>query len=187
MVGKDATTTCEQELVVDVACATLHSDSVLSERPEAILARMEVIAHVVASDTLLQVKDLPEGKTGKRSGIKRRVTPDSIMADTWPEKANSSVPEIQVPTCTKRSRDDPLDQGPTLEAEFLAAEVAAHKMLTAARIKTYRSAKPCRDACQVCGIARDRWTCTLPLYVNAWGLPIQVPGSFCSKECFEHI
>ena len=103
-----------------------------------------------------------------RRGVKRRDTHDSVIDMWWDDKPNAkrSVP------------DDRPEDGPVLEAAYIAAAVAA---------RNREAAWPRIRGCQVCGLAQDKWTIGLPLLVNAANQPVQVPGFFCSKACFEHI
>ena len=69
-----------------------------------------------------------------------------------------------------------------LDAEFQVAEVAWRRAAENVQ-QTYE--KP--EKCQVCSLSRDKWFCRLPLYLNARDEPVNLPGSFCSKACFERI
>jgi hypothetical protein len=41
--------------------------------------------------------------------------------------------------------------------------------------------------CQVCRLPSALWRNADALLLNSCGQPIKVPGTFCSKDCFEHI
>lgn len=105
------------------------------------------------------------------NGIKRQVTPDSVI---------DSVMGVGAPTRhAKRKATVPLE---ILEAEFVSAEVALRK----AAVRTPEYVGSVRT-CQVCHLSSDKWFCRLPLYLNERGESVNLPGSFCSKACFEHI
>lgn len=165
--------------VVDLACSALHSDGELSTRPEARLAFHEVLSHVLSSENREstsngQVKLLATDPSKADKGVKRQITPDSIMSAEW-----QSEPDAKRPA-NESAASHPLDHGSVLEAEFIAAEVA--RLNAAAKLQAVPPV-----ACQVCGLNRDRWECATPLYLNARDQPVKFPGSFCSKDCFEHV
>ena len=112
----------------------LREDGVISQSHEAILARNEVLRHVLE---LVQ--------TEARIGIKRQATPDAKVAK---RRHLEGCPSKQVPVRTSTGHE---------------------------------------SACQVCGLEQRRWVRDTPLLVNAMGKAVQVPGRFCSQQCYEHV
>ena len=159
----------------NLVCTVLSSDGVLPNSPDSLLARHEVLSHVIQGHEN-RSRELKVSVSSKETvGVKRQTTPDSIMTATWVKETSSA----------KRAKPAELDYGPVLAGEFLSAELAMRKAVADARKKDEEM--PANRACQVCGLDRDRWVCRLPLYLNAREQPVKLPGSFCSKACFEHI
>ena len=162
-----------------VADDALLADGVLSNLSTARIARHEVLSHVIetAKDTPPAAAHANDITTPKRKGVaaqaspeakgvKRRISHDSVMAKFDEER----------PAKKPKEEPHPLHDGHVLEAEYIAAEYAARKAST-------RGA-----ACQVCGLARDKWAARTPLlFLNARQQPVTFPGSFCSKDCFFHV
>ena len=118
-------------------------------------------------DRALHAETRPTRST-TTTGIKRQIIPDSVMTVRWEEQPSD------------RKRHKPYPE--LLDAEFQVAEVAWRRAAENVQ-QTYE--KP--EKCQVCSLSRDKWFCRLPLYLNAHDEPVNLPGSFCSKACFERI
>ena len=65
-------------LLVELACSSISADGHVSSRPEALLARHEALAHIVESSEVPESSHAP-----KVVGIKRELTPDSVMTASW--------------------------------------------------------------------------------------------------------
>jgi hypothetical protein len=167
--------------------------------------------------TALVVRYTDKAKAGKHiTGVKRHITPDTVMATEWQDEEEPVAKRPATDAAATQPMDHghathPLDHGHVLEAEFIAAEVAARNKAAkqqaaahpldhghmleaefiAAEVASLNNAAKQQAAphvkCQVCGLSRDKWQCRTPLYLNALDQPVQFPGAFCSKDCFEHI
>ena len=159
---------------VALASAMLSSDGVVSASPEARIARHEVLEHIIANE----MTESPLPSRTKITSIKRQITPDSVLTADW------ETEEQQVKRRHAKLVNDP--RADLQDAEFVSAEVAYQKAVASMRgLRKVRRVKPL--ACQVCQLPSDKWVCRLPLYLNARDEPVNLPGTFCSKACFEHI
>ena len=106
-----------------------------------------------------------------KRGIKRRVTHDSVIDADFHEPSGKARKQLECELL-------PPNDGPVLEAAYLAAEAAARRYTESPRVNIQ---------CQVCGLDQEKWHSRVPLFLNAAEQPVRFPGHFCSKECFEHI
>ena len=54
-------------------------------------------------------------------------------------------------------------------------------------LEAWEEEEELEERCQVCLLEQRRWVRGHPCLLNAHDRPVRVPGSFCSKECYEHV
>ena len=149
-----------------IACDVLLRDCKVSMRPEAILAREEVLQHVVRNSAADENEDEDDAEDlGTGRGIKRQLTPDAKLT----KKVATSFAKGHM---------------------RLPGKISALNLSYDLQLAKSREMEESLPACQVCHLARDKWTVHSgeALYLNARNEPVHFPlGSFCSKACFEHI
>jgi len=146
-----------------------------------LLARREILAHIMEHEqptasewqewtSLLEILPIqgllprvPVAKPQSR-GIKP-IDPEAVQKEARGTKRGATTPESKVAIATSKSK--------------------AAKFESAPEVK-----KTCVDTvfCQVCQLPASRWpACATPLLLNSMDQPVKVPGSFCSKVCYEHV